>query len=277
LGTDKAFAEHARSALTTSDNAALLAAAAPVLAQPKQKFSTDPPRTWFSRPKNFELAEELTVRALSIEPNDPLLLWTRLRVLSVEVVTAETPEQTLAAAKQVYSVFQHFNDMLVDPGYRTLLLPVLANLAFEVKDDEAAKTYATQALDVASQRTDLILGVAVGPQAIHDANDVLGRIALRGGNLQQAKECLQKAAATPGGGILSTRGPRMLLAQALLDRGESGVVVEYLEGIKSSWTSGAVQLDQWIDAIRKGKLERLNLVDVPTLTSPYGRDLTSPR
>jgi len=267
-GTD-GFAEHARNTLTTSENAALLAAAAPVLARPEQKFSTTPPRRWFSRPKHVELSEELAARAVSLEPNDPYALWTLLQVLSVEVDTAETPEQKLGGEKKVYGLFQHFNDIAVDPGYRTLLLPVLANLAFEIKDDEAAKTYATQALDVAVQRSDMIQGIAVGPQAIHDANDVLGRIALHDGNVKQAKEYLLKASATPGGGIMGTLGPRMLLAQELLDRGERDIVLEYLEKIKTSWKSGATQLDHWMIAIRKGKSERLNLVDAPILASPY--------
>ena len=268
-GNGEAFAEHARSALTTSENAALLAAAAPVLAQPEQKFSASPPRIWFSRPRYFALSEELAARAVSVEPNDPYSLWALLQVLIVEVVTAKTPEQQVAAEKKVYGLFQHFDDIAEDPGYRELLLPMLASLAFEVKNDEAAKTYANQALEVAAQRRDVIQGIAVGPQAIHDANDVLGRIALRDGNVQQAKEYLLKAAATKGEGIMSTLGPRMLLAQALLDRGERDVVLEYLEEIKTSWKGGAIQLDYWIAAIRKGKLERLNLVDVPILASRH--------
>ena len=119
----------------------------------------------------------------------------------------------------------------------------------------------------AGKRGDIVAGVAVGPQAIHDSNDVLGRIALHEQKVQEAKGYLLKAAESPGGGILSIVGPRMLLAQALLDLGEHDVVIEYLRKIKVSWRSGAIQLDQWTAAIRKGKSERLNLVDVPILTS----------
>ena len=191
-----------------------------------------------------------------------------LQVVGIEFETAETPEQKLRAQKKTYSLFQQFDELAVDPGYRTLLLPVLASLAFEVNDDKAAKTYATQALDVAPQRSDIIDGIAVGPQAIHDANDVLGRIALRDGDVQLAKEYLLKAAGTPGGGSMSTVGPRMMLAQALLVRGEPDVVLEYLEKIKASWKSGVVQLDHWIAAIRRGKSERLNLVNASIPASP---------
>jgi hypothetical protein len=59
----------------------------------------------------------------------------------------------------------------------------------------------------------------------------------------------------------------MLLAQALLDRGERDAVIEYLQKIKVPWQYGSLQLDHWITAIRKGKSQRLNLVDVPILAS----------
>jgi hypothetical protein len=268
-GTDGAFREHARGILTTSSNAVLIATAAPVFARPELNFSKTPqPRIWFSRPKYIELAEELAARAVSLEPNNPYFLWPLLKVLSVEVDTAGAPDQKLVAQKKVYGLFQHFNDIAVDPGYRTLLLPVLANLAFDVRDDEAARTYATQALDLASQVGDrTIQGTSVGPQAIHDANDVLGRVALRNGDVQQARDFLLKAA--PVGENMNALGPRMLLAQALLDRGERDVVLQYLDKMKASWRSGIILLDHWIAAIKTGKAERLNLVDTPIPASPH--------
>ncbi len=268
---DGVFVEHAHSALAHSQNAALVAAAAPVLARPEPQFSTTPqPRVWFARPEYIELAEELAARAVSLEPGNPYWLWPLLQVLGVEVGTAGTPDQKLVAQKKVYGLFQYFNDIAVDPGYRTLLLPVLANLAFDVKDDEAAKTYAMQALDLAPQQGDrTIEGTAVGPQAIHDANDVLGRVALRSGNLPQARDYLLKAGATPAGGTMSIVGPRMQLAQALLDHGERDVVLQYLEKIEASWERGAIQIDHWIAAIRMGKMERLNLVDATPIASPH--------
>jgi len=117
-------------------------------------------------------------------------------------------------------------------------------------------------------RDQVLEGIAIGPEAIHDANDVLGRVALLRGNLPRAKDCLLDAAATPGGGILNRSGPRMLLAQELLDRGEREVVIEYLQKVKTFWSSGAVSIARWISDIRAGRRERLNLVDIPTLTVP---------
>jgi hypothetical protein len=185
------------------------------------------------------------------------------------VDTAETPDQRAAAEKKVFGLFQHFDDIAVDPVARTLLLPVLANLAFDLKDNKAAQNYATQALELAlRQGSHAADGIEVGTQAIHDANDVLGRVALQAGNVQQANEYLLKAATIPAEGTVSASGPRMLLAQALLDHGERDTVLQYLDRIRPSWKSGGTLLDQWTAAIRAGKPTRLNLVDKPISAYP---------
>ncbi len=269
-GADRTFAEHARAILKTSDEPAVLAAAAEELTMPKVSLAAGPQvLVAISAPKNLELAEEVAVHAIALAPNNPYWLVPLLEVLGVEVETAKTSEQKLVAEKKVYGLFKQFDDMAVDPAERTLLLPDLANLAFNVKDDKEATAYALQALDLASQQGDSVIeGTAVGPEAIHDGNDVLGRIALRSGNVPLAKAYLLKAAETTGGGTLSTQGPRMTLAQALLDRGEREVVVQYLEKMKTTWKSGSIPLATWIAAIRQGKPQRLNLVDMPSIIYP---------
>lgn len=267
-GSDRAFAEHAQSTLARSANPDLLVGAAPVLAFPTLKATTEQhSHAGFSRPKYLEFSEDLSTRAIVSQPDDPYVVWTYLNVLSVDLNTADTTDQKLAAETKIYELFHRFDEKTEDQAHRLLLLPVLASLAFDLGDYESARKYAIQSLDVAGEREDIIAGVAIGPQAIHDSNDVLGRIALHEEKVQEAKAYLLKAAGTPGGGILSTVGPRMLLAQALLDRGEREVVIEYLLKIKVPWRYGAVQLNQWIAVIRKGKSERLNLVDVPILAS----------
>jgi tetratricopeptide (TPR) repeat protein len=269
-GTDRAFAEHAHDILTASNDAPMLAGAASRLAWPQPTFSTTPqPWIQISRPKYIGMAEELASRAISAAPANPYWLLPLLQVLSVEVETSETADQKLVAEKKVYGLFQHFNDIAVDPAARTLLLPLLADLAFDVKDNEAAKKYATQALDLASEHGDrTIQGIAVGPAAIHDANDVLGRIALHSGDMQEAKAYLLKAAAPSGANTMGRVGPRMLLAQMLFDQGEREVVLQYLQNLKTSWKSGSFLLDHWIAAIRLGKSVRLNHVDTPILGLP---------
>lgn len=264
-GQDPGFANHAKDVLNTSNTVSLLAAAAPVLAQPESKFSTTPVKAWLVPSRHVQLAEQLATRAVAADPKNPYALVSLLEVLTVEAGTATTSEQRVGAGKKVYTLFKQFDDLAVGRAQRMVFLPVMANLAFEVKDDEAARKYANQTLDLALQPEDRVHATPNGPLAFHDANDVLGRLALRDGDLEQAKEYLLKAATLPNGRAIEAPGPRMLLAQALLDRGEREFVLQYLLKMKTSWPSGVTQIGYWSAEIRKDKPVRLNLVDTVPL------------
>ena len=87
--------------------------------------------------------------------------------------------------------------------------------------------------------------------AIHDGNEVLGRIALQEERLEDAKRFLIEAGKSPGSPQLDSFGPDMGLAQALLERGERETVLEYLKLCRRFWKVG--RLDQWSEAIKAGK------------------------
>jgi len=76
--------------------------------------------------------------------------------------------------------------------------------------------------------------------AIHEANQILGLIALEEQNIPKAKLHLRTAGNTPGSPQLDSFGPRMVLARELLRRGERDVVVEYLESVRRFWTSDSL-------------------------------------
>ncbi len=44
----------------------------------------------------------------------------------------------------------------------------------------------------------------------------------------------------------------MLLAKALIEKGERDAVVEYFNSCRSFWTMGASQLDTWTATVRGG-------------------------
>ena len=71
---------------------------------------------------------------------------------------------------------------------------------------------------------------------IHDANQILGRCALRAGKLADAKTYLLKAGATPGSPQLNSFGPQMLLARELVEKGEKETVLQYLDLVSLFWT-----------------------------------------
>jgi hypothetical protein len=89
--------------------------------------------------------------------------------------------------------------------------------------------------------------------AMSDANLVLGRIAVRKGNLEDAKRYLIAAGQSPATPQLENYGPNMSLARDLLAKGERQVVLDYFELCREFWVNGAGQLDRWSQQVKDGK------------------------
>src|SRR5205807_946215 len=87
--------------------------------------------------------------------------------------------------------------------------------------------------------------------AVHNGNSILGRIALKRGDKEEAKHYLRLAGATPGSPQLDSYGPQMELAHELLLLGEDDAVIAYLEACKKFWDSDCEegQLTAWIAQI----------------------------
>lgn len=88
--------------------------------------------------------------------------------------------------------------------------------------------------------------------AIHDANNILGLIALRKGDVKGAKVYLLQAGSTTGSPQLNTFGPSMPLAKELLDLGEREVVLRYLDLCELFWEGRQKLLRKWADEIKRG-------------------------
>lgn len=89
--------------------------------------------------------------------------------------------------------------------------------------------------------------------AIHHGHLVLGRIALKEGDRESAREHLLAAGNTPGSPQLDSFGPNMLLAKEMLVVGEVETVLEYLELCDRFWAMGTSHLRWWTAMIRDGK------------------------
>ncbi len=70
---------------------------------------------------------------------------------------------------------------------------------------------------------------------IHNANTLLGRIALMEDDIKLAKEYLIKSGECPTSPQLSSFGPSYVLARELLERGEKEIVLDYLDLISNLW------------------------------------------
>ena len=143
---------------------------------------------------------------------------------------------------------ERLNKATTDEG-RFYPLTELANSALYLGATNDARAYAQRLLAIAPQFKD---SWNYG-NAIHDGNEVLGRIAVQEGQLAEAKRCLLEAGRSPGSPQLDSFGPDMGLAQDLLHRGEREAVLEYLRLCSRFWKDNRGLLDQWSDAIKAGK------------------------
>ena len=89
-------------------------------------------------------------------------------------------------------------------------------------------------------------------------NQLLGRVALREGRLDEAKRFLLAAGASPGSPQLDSFGPQPDLARELLARGERDVVLRYLELVGAFWArdKGATPLGAHVAQANAATLER---------------------
>lgn len=90
--------------------------------------------------------------------------------------------------------------------------------------------------------------------ALQDYNIVLGRIALKEGQIEKAKNHLIEAGKSPGSPQMDTFGPNMSLAKDLLEKGENEVVIEYFTLCKSFWEMDDGRLDEWIVLVKAGRI-----------------------
>ena len=116
--------------------------------------------------------------------------------------------------------------------HRYYALTKLAWRAYAEGRDSEAETLCHEVLDLAERvPRDWNYG-----NAVHDGNQILGLVSLRRGDVESAKAFLLAAGATPGSPQLDSFGPEMVLARELLVRGESGVVLSYLDLVAGFWT-----------------------------------------
>jgi serine/threonine protein kinase len=133
-----------------------------------------------------------------------------------------------------------------------------AQNAFDQNDLAAARQLAEEYLKLADKYpADWNYG-----NAIHDANALLGRIALVEGNLVLAKEHLLAAGKTTGSPQLVSFGPDLALAGELLARGETDAVLQYLSQMSAVLRSPE-KITRLVTTIQRGETPpELNVVPI---------------
>jgi hypothetical protein len=105
--------------------------------------------------------------------------------------------------------------------------------------------------------------------AIADANQVLGQIALSKGDVSEAKKHLLASAHSKGSPQLNSFGPSFTLARALAEKGERETVIAFLDSVARFWANpddrtepnsksvareNLKQLESWKEQLRAGKV-----------------------
>jgi len=88
------------------------------------------------------------------------------------------------------------------------------------------------------------------------ANTILGRVAIRTGDLPGAKQYLLDSGSARAVRDVSLAGPTMVLAKELLEEGESQTVLEYLDNCLTLWPRGEEVLHIWMADIKSGKMPK---------------------
>jgi hypothetical protein len=132
---------------------------------------------------------------------------------------------------------------------------------FYALNDAAKQSFVLEKIDDASKYARDLMALIPKFQgnwnygnAIQDANLVLGRIAVREGRIDEAKEFLLAAGGSPGSPQMNSFGPNMSLARDLLEKGEREVVLEYFELCRRFWRLHMGRLDNWSQQVKSGNI-----------------------
>jgi hypothetical protein len=201
------------------------------------------------------LAEELLLRGVALEPDEPEWRGDLGHLYSLDRQRLDGTIDPAAAAKAL----AHYEAALrlTNDDQRYYGLSDVADAAYHAGQAARAREAADELLRRAAERPrDWNFG-----NAIHDGHRILGHLELDAGHVDAAKRHLLDAGATPGSPQLDSFGPELTLAQALLDRGERDVVIEYLKLTSKFWKTRGAAVDRWIAEITAGGSPRLNRFD----------------
>jgi tetratricopeptide (TPR) repeat protein/peroxiredoxin len=202
------------------------------------------PLTSQSSPAKLKDAQELAVqwsrRAVELDPKSPARKSGLMTALQYMAMHRSSPGEKIDLLEQAAA-------MAPDAKERGYMLTQLAPQYLMAGDTAKASDAATELLKGADDKSDWNYG-----NAISIGNLVLGRIALKQGNVEEAKTRLLAAGKTPGSPQLNSFGPDWNLPAELLAKGESDTVVQYLKLCGAFWKLDRGRLNAWIAEIHKG-------------------------
>lgn len=133
------------------------------------------------------------------------------------------------------------------------LLKKLGKTALASGQTDRARTYARRYHKRALNRKNNSWKPHQDP--LHFSYLLLGRVALKEGEVEQACTYLMKAADVSPSPSLQSFGPGMSLAYELLKNGENDTVIEYLDEVNTYWKEHD-RIERWKEQIRRGEMPK---------------------
>jgi len=190
-----------------------------------------------------DLAEQFLKKGRSLDPKNPKWPQSLGHLYQLDMMCLSSDERKESARCALEQFEMAYN--LSAEMFRGYMLQYLAKAAMEADELEKADGYAQKMLGQSGW--DWNHG-----NNIHHGNIILGRIALKTGNIEKAKEHLIAAGKTPGSPQLNSFGPNMMLAKELAEKGEKEVVLQYFELCSSFWKTHTDDLDAWTGIVKNG-------------------------
>jgi tetratricopeptide (TPR) repeat protein len=193
--------------------------------------------------RDRDLAEQILTQAQALEPQNPV--WSE-RLGHLHKLDMHPGADGASTEMTAGRALQEYERALAATNDRGGVLEDAATAALEAGQPEKARAYATELLQGARP------GVWSYGNAVHHGNLVLGRLALREGDVEGSKQYLKKAGETPGSPQLNSFGPNMTLARELLEKGEKDAVLEYFAQCSRFWSMGGERLQSWTAMVKGG-------------------------
>lgn len=126
--------------------------------------------------------------------------------------------------------------------------------AYKSNDFPTAKILAKESLSLAvTYRCNWNYG-----NSIHNANQILGLISIKEGDIKSAEQYLIEAGKSTGSPQLDTFGPEFDLANELLKNGKTHTVQAYLSGVNKFWEMDNGIVEEWQATISKDEIPYLS-------------------
>lgn len=161
--------------------------------------------------------------------------------------TAKVPSVSPAEKTRAMKLVRGDLSVAKSDQERFLALPAAALSAFKSGETEKASELAEELLKLRANFPKRSHG-----SATFHGNDVLGRIALAKGDLEEAEMRLLASTEHEGSPVLNSFGPTMTLAKGLLQQGGKAAVIQYFERCRKFWEMDRGQLDKWTADVKAG-------------------------